>query len=100
VFGDYEGIRYSKGIPNSITVPSNAARQGILNFLDPSKFPSGCVATSVPNQCQLTVDPSVQKISAVLARFFQQQRRRKYGVFWLHRSTDGHRELLHRPWRL
>src|SRR5580704_13599136 len=30
IFGDYEGIRYSKGIPNPITVPSNAARQGIL----------------------------------------------------------------------
>jgi hypothetical protein len=30
VFGDYEGIRYSKGIPTSIKVPSNAARQGNL----------------------------------------------------------------------
>jgi len=30
IFGDYEGIRYAKGLPTSITVPSNAARQGIL----------------------------------------------------------------------
>src|SRR6266849_1073884 len=31
VFGDYEGLRYSKGIPTFITVPSDAARLGILN---------------------------------------------------------------------
>jgi Carboxypeptidase regulatory-like domain/TonB dependent receptor/TonB-dependent Receptor Plug Domain len=30
VFGDYEGLRRSKGVPYSITVPSNAARLGIL----------------------------------------------------------------------
>src|SRR6202035_4243514 len=30
VFGDYEGIRQSKGIANPINVPSDAARQGIL----------------------------------------------------------------------
>jgi hypothetical protein len=30
IFGDYEGIRYSKGIPVSITVPSDNARKGIL----------------------------------------------------------------------
>ena len=30
IFGDYEGIRYSKGIPVSISVPSNNARLGIL----------------------------------------------------------------------
>ena len=61
IFGDYEGLRYLKGIPVSITVPSNNARKGILNFSDPSQFPSGCVATSVANQCQLPVDSSVQK---------------------------------------
>jgi hypothetical protein len=42
-------------------VPSANARLGILDFSDSSKFPSGCVATSVANQCQLTVDPSIQK---------------------------------------
>ena len=31
IFGDYEGLRYSKGIPTSITVPSNDARGGILH---------------------------------------------------------------------
>jgi hypothetical protein len=31
IFGDYEGIRYSKGIPTSISVPSNDARLGILH---------------------------------------------------------------------
>src|SRR5467141_1934987 len=31
VFGDYEGLRYSKGIPTFITVPSDAARLGILH---------------------------------------------------------------------
>src|SRR5882757_8062844 len=30
IFGDYEGLRYSKGIPTFITVPSDAARLGIL----------------------------------------------------------------------
>src|SRR3984893_8177674 len=30
VFGDYEGLRYSKGIPIPIAVPSDAARLGIL----------------------------------------------------------------------
>ena len=36
IFGDYEGIRYSKGIPVSITVPSNAARNGLLCSLCPA----------------------------------------------------------------
>jgi len=30
VFADYEGLRYSKGIPTKIDVPSDNARQGIL----------------------------------------------------------------------
>jgi hypothetical protein len=64
VFGDYEGLRRSKGVPYSITVPSNNARMGILNFpgatQDPTLFPSGCVANGTTDQCQLTVDPSVK----------------------------------------
>src|SRR4029077_18061468 len=39
IFGDYEGIRYSKGIPTSISVPSDNARVGILaggTALDPA----------------------------------------------------------------
>ena len=61
VFGDYESIRQSLGVTSVSAVLSPAARNGILNFSDPSKFPSGCVATSVPNQCKVTVDPTVQK---------------------------------------
>jgi hypothetical protein len=39
VFGDYEGLRYRKGIPTKIFVPSDAARLGILaggTALDPT----------------------------------------------------------------
>jgi hypothetical protein len=65
IFGDYEGIRYSKGIPVSITVPSNSARNGFLIYpgatSDPTKFPSDCTATGVTDQCKVTVDSSVQK---------------------------------------
>jgi hypothetical protein len=55
IFGDYEGIRYAKGLPTSITVPSNAARNGILcsapdsgNCPGPTPIPGG-------------VDPGAQK---------------------------------------
>jgi hypothetical protein len=61
VFGDYEGIRQSLGISTPATVPSNAARKGILGFSDPTQFPAGCAPTTVPNQCMVTVDPSAQK---------------------------------------
>jgi outer membrane receptor protein involved in Fe transport len=63
IFGDYEGIRQAKGITSVDTVPSLAARSGILTYSDPSKFPSDCapVVTAIPNQCQVTVDPSAQK---------------------------------------
>src|ERR1700730_14619061 len=61
VFGDYEGIRYTKGIPNSISVPSNAARNGILCSApdDPSNpcTPAPIPSTPLPG----VVDPSVQK---------------------------------------
>jgi hypothetical protein len=52
IFGDYEGIRYSKGIPTTISVPSNAARNGQLCSIP---------ITSGPNQCtttQLQPDPA------------------------------------------
>jgi hypothetical protein len=65
VFADYEGLRYLKGIPAKIDVPSDAARNGFLNFpgatADPTLFPSGCVATGTTDQCKVTVDSSVQK---------------------------------------
>ena len=65
IFGDYEGIRYSKGIPNPVIVPSNNARNGILSYsgatADPTLFPAGCAPTGITDQCTVTVDPSVQK---------------------------------------
>jgi hypothetical protein len=61
VFGDYEGIRQALSTTYTDTVPSLAARSGILNFSDPSKFPSYCAATSIPNQCMVTIDPTEQK---------------------------------------
>ena len=53
VFGDYEGIRQSKGITNVDTVPSVAARNGTLCSA-PDTSPA-CVPTII------AVDPSVQK---------------------------------------
>ena len=47
VFGDYEGLRQSLGVTTVDTVPSEAARGGLLSFSDPSQFPAGCVPTSV-----------------------------------------------------
>jgi hypothetical protein len=61
IFGDYEGIRQSEGIAYPVSVPSDAARSGLLTYSDPSKFPSGCTPTGVTNQCKVTVDPAVQK---------------------------------------
>ncbi len=61
IFGNYEGIRQSKGIATPTNVPSDAARNGLLSYSDPSLFPSDCIPTAVANQCQVTVDPSVQK---------------------------------------
>jgi Carboxypeptidase regulatory-like domain/TonB dependent receptor/TonB-dependent Receptor Plug Domain len=54
IFGDYEGIRYSKGIPTSITVPSNAARQGNLCSAPDT---GTCTPTTIPGG----VDPAAQK---------------------------------------
>jgi Carboxypeptidase regulatory-like domain/TonB dependent receptor/TonB-dependent Receptor Plug Domain len=51
IFGDYEGIRYSKGIPVSITVPSNAARSGMLCSVPDNPAPpdpKACTTTQLP----------------------------------------------------
>jgi outer membrane receptor protein involved in Fe transport len=61
IFGDYEGIRQSKGITNFDVVPSLTARAGLLSYSDPSQFPSDCAPTAITNQCQVTIDPSPQK---------------------------------------
>jgi hypothetical protein len=50
IFGDYEGIRYSKGIPVAITVPSNAARNGQLCSIPILSGPNACTTTQLqPN---------------------------------------------------
>jgi Carboxypeptidase regulatory-like domain/TonB dependent receptor-like, beta-barrel/TonB-dependent Receptor Plug Domain len=54
IFGDYEGIRQSKGISALDTVPSVAARAGNLCSA-PSGNPPSCTPTTV------LVDPSAQK---------------------------------------
>ncbi|MGH9680458.1 MAG: carboxypeptidase regulatory-like domain-containing protein, partial [Candidatus Acidiferrales bacterium] len=59
IFGNYEGLRQSLGTSFTDTVPSDNAKQGILNFSDPSQFPTGCTATATANQCQLTVSPNI-----------------------------------------
>jgi len=64
VFGDFESIRQSLGTSTVDQVLSPAARTGLLNFTDASKFPSGCAQTT-PTQCQVTVDPSVASYIAL-----------------------------------
>src|SRR5690242_8160687 len=59
-FADYEGLRQTKGIPTSITVPSDAARTGLLTFQpDPITgiitFPGGCAKVSATT-CQVAVN--------------------------------------------
>jgi hypothetical protein len=54
VFGDYEGIRQSKGITSPLYVPSNAVRNGTL-CSTPDNPSSPCTLQ------QLVVDPSVAK---------------------------------------
>jgi hypothetical protein len=53
IFGDYEGIRQSKGVTNVDTVPSIAARNGTLCSAPDTAPP--CTATSTP------VDSAAQK---------------------------------------
>ena len=50
-FGDYEGIRQSKGITSKTFVPSDNARSGLL-CSDPTNTQNPCTTT------QITVDPS------------------------------------------
>ncbi|HEV2522426.1 MAG TPA: TonB-dependent receptor [Candidatus Acidoferrales bacterium] len=48
IFGDYEGLRYSKGIPTSISVPSDNARLGILAGGTAANQPAGTPCTNGP----------------------------------------------------
>src|SRR5499426_2018595 len=73
IFGDYEGIRQSQGVPTANTVvPSDNARSGLLTFPQgPSGFPSGCVpvsSSSTEQNCRVTVNPLVQKYLAIFPR--------------------------------
>jgi hypothetical protein len=70
IFGDYEGIRESKGITAVNVVPSTNARNGILNIDATQALPAGCTSNGITgtfngtayNQCVIgTLDPSAVK---------------------------------------
>jgi len=64
IFGDYEGLRQKKGIPTVVTVPSDTARTGLLNFPGgPGSFPSGCAPVNATN-CQVTIVPYAKALLA------------------------------------
>ena len=59
IFGDYEGVRQSKGVALAATVPSNAARTGLLFQPDPTSCANdGGAYNTTTNSCQVPVDPS------------------------------------------
>jgi hypothetical protein len=65
IFGDYEGVRRTLGLTTISNVPSTDALNGLLTgeFTN-DVFPTGqhpCVATGVPHQCQVTIDPNTLK---------------------------------------
>jgi hypothetical protein len=67
-FADYEGLRISQSSTILANVPSDNARNGILNFPGgPSTYPSGCIQTSNANQCAVTVSPLVKPYLALWA---------------------------------
>ena len=59
IFGDYEGLRQSKGIPSVSNVPSDAARGGTLQYDPTMTLPFGCTpvtpATNPPT-CTVPVN--------------------------------------------
>jgi outer membrane receptor protein involved in Fe transport len=61
IFGDYEGLRQSKGISHTAHVPSPTARQGILNCTaqDVASNTFGC--TSIQMTHTVPVDPEIAK---------------------------------------
>jgi len=63
-FGDYEGIRQSKGVPNPDFLPSPDARNGLLHYDTSAGPPAGCTPVSpatTPPTCTVTVDSQVAK---------------------------------------
>jgi len=88
VFGDYEGLRYTKGIPTFITVPSDAARLGILaggSPLDPTApcAPEQNGATAHNLTATLpTTDPNYGKATVCV-----DDSAAKYLPFWPHATS-------------
>ncbi len=64
-FADYEGIRQSKGIAEVATVPSNAARSGIVSCssVDVANGVPGCASTS--DLHTVSIDPAAQQYLAL-----------------------------------
>jgi hypothetical protein len=64
-FADYEGVRQSKGIANTLNVPSPAARGGTVHCSadDVAKGTHGCSPTQ--STYTVTVDPATQKYLAL-----------------------------------
>lgn len=59
IFGDYEGVRQSKGVALAATVPSNVARTGTLYQAGATACTNdGGVFNSTTQACQVTLDPS------------------------------------------
>src|SRR3984957_11165699 len=59
IFGDYEGMRQTKGITTNIGVPSLAARAGHLTFDPTVGPPTGCTIVTGPTTCTVpNVDPA------------------------------------------
>jgi hypothetical protein len=59
IFGDYEGMRQTKGITTNIHVPSLAARAGHLTFDPTVGPPAGCTVLTGPTTCTVpNVDPA------------------------------------------
>jgi hypothetical protein len=56
IFGDYEGIRQSKGVGSQVLVPSDNARTGLLYVFDPTVAP--CPGIPAGSPCQVPVDAS------------------------------------------
>jgi hypothetical protein len=107
IFGDYEGIRYSKGLPVSITVPSNDARLGILHdscgnvpgtgYADATGF-SNCTVVSggtfVPNPVLVGSCPfaNSQNLSSGKSSICVDNNSAKYLGFWpvsANTNSDG-----------
>jgi Carboxypeptidase regulatory-like domain/TonB-dependent Receptor Plug Domain len=59
IFGDYEGVRQSKGVALAATVPSNVARAGTLYQITATACANdGGSFNAVTGACQVSVDPS------------------------------------------